>query len=403
MAKLHFDIRDIFRVIRLGWSGKKIWVGLIGLAISYVGYSVLVLIAHSVSGTALSDVWRQYALFPSAQLGTLTPLGTVIHVLGMVFVVAVVLLASCMVCKITYQQLRGDDFYSSGDAWKFLKSNWTGVLLGPVALLAMLAFFVVTGIIIGWLAGIIPVAGELLFAVSFIPIFFSALVAVFGAIALVVALAMAPAIVGTMGEDTLEVVIQAFSLTWSQPWRLALYVLWMNVSVGIGVAVLGALMGGSLWLVSQFCGMFMGQKLANMLQVAHYYVPCASDWSCIEGNLPLPGDPSGAEIWSGRILSVMMILLMGIFLSYCLAAKASGMSLIYVILRKRKDDENLLEWKDETLDDDMPAIPEPKKDEETTDKASEGAEEKGEEAAKTSEEGAKDDGDESETKPDDSN
>lgn len=376
MAKLHFDVRDIFRVVRLGWSGKKIWVGLIGLIVAYAGYSILVSIAHLVSGTTLSALWHRYGLFPGARMAELTLLGTVIHVLGMLFVLAVLFLASSMICKITYQQLRGDDFYSSGDAWRFLKSNWTGVLFGPIAVLAMFVFFVVVGIVIGWLAGVIPWVGELGFAIFFIPIFFAALIAIFIAIVFVVALMMSPAIVGTVGEDTLEVIIQSFSLTWSQPWRLLFYSLWMNVSVLIGVAILGSFMGATLWLLSWACGLFMGQKLANLLVVAHRYIPCPSKWDTITCCLPPAVTPSGAEMWAGRILAVMLLLLMGVLLSYGMSAKASGFSLIYVILRKRKDDENLLEWEDETLDEDTPEVAEPEAQEES--EASEPSEETGE-------------------------
>lgn len=54
---------------------------------------------------------------------------------------------------------------------------------------------------------------------------------------------------------------------------------------------------------------------------------------------------------AGGILAVMLILLTVIFSSYVLSAYASGLSLIYVILRKRKDDENLLEWEDDEAED----------------------------------------------------
>ena len=370
MAKLHFDIRDIFRVIRLGWSGKKIWVGLCGLIIAYAGYSILVVLAHLASGTALGDVWRRYGLFPGAACGDLPLLGTAIHVVGMLFALAVVLMSCCMICKITYQQLRGDDFYSSGDAWKFLKGNWSGVILGPVAVLALFVFFMVVGIVIGYVAGWIPWVGELAFAVSFIPIFFAALVAIFTAVAFIVAFSMSPAIVGTVGEDSLEVVIQSFSLAWSQPWRLVLYSLWMKISVGIGATLLGGFMASTLWLIAQACALGMGQKLANMLRVAGYYVPCSFIRYDIGANLPAAGEPSGTEAWAGRILAIMLILLAGVFISYVQSACASGSSLIYVILRKRKDDENLLEWEDETLDDETPLPAEPEKTEETPESVS---------------------------------
>ena len=63
------------------------------------------------------------------------------------------------------------------------------------------------------------------------------------------------------------------------------------------------------------------------------------------------GSRTGSLLWSGRILAAMLILLSGVFLAYVQAACASGSSLIYVILRKKKDDENMLEWEDPDMDD----------------------------------------------------
>ncbi len=375
MIKLHFDVRDIFRVVRLGWSGKKIWVGLCGTVAAYIGYSLLVTISHLTAGMSLGQVWHRYGLFPGASPGSHPLLGSIIDLVAMLYALSVVFLTLCMICKITYQQLRGDDFYSSGDAWRFLKKNWSGVLFGPVAALAIVVFFVVVGIVIGVVAKWIPVVGELLFSVSFIPIFFAALVAVFVALAFVVAFMMSPAIVGTVGEDALEVVIQSFSLAWSQPWRLIIYTTWMKISVWVGVTILGSFMFAALSLISWACGWFMKEKLANMILVAEKYIPyeftrCELFQMDIMDCLPTPGTPSSAEAWAGRILAVMLILLTGVLVSYLMAAHASGISLIYVILRKRKDDENLLEWEDETFEDE-PVAPSDQSDDSGPDTSAE--------------------------------
>lgn len=357
MVKLHFDIRDIFRVVRLGWSGKKIWVGLCGTLIAWAGYSILAVADHLAAGAAPGEIWQRYGFFPGLAPFPVTPAGVAVDVLALLYVWVVVLLTTCMICKITYQQLKGDDFYSSGDAWGFIRQNWGGVVWGPVATLALLIFFVVAGIVIGWLAGLIPWAGELAFGLFFIPIFFAALVAIFISIAFVVSLTMSPAVVGTVGEDALEVAIQSFSLAWSQPWRLLLYMIWMKISVFVGTVLLGVFMASSLALVSWACGLFMKEKLANLVYVAGQYVPfdfTRSQWLSLDitAYLPPAGAPSGSEVLAGEILAVMLILLTVIFSSYVMSAYASGLSLVYVILRKRKDDENLLEWEDDEAGDD---------------------------------------------------
>lgn len=342
---LHFDSRDLFRCVRLGWSGKKIWIGLMGLVLAWVGYSVLVVIAHWHNGMSVSALWHQYGLFPGAPMGAFGLLGTLLHLLAMVWVVAVVLVMMCMMCKITFQQLRGDEFYSSGDAWAFAKKHGSAVLFGPLGALALFLFFVVAGIVMGWVAGWIPVLGEWVFALGFLPIFFVSLLAVFIAIVFLFSISLSPAIVGTVGEDALEVVIQSFSLVWSQPWRLVLYLAWVKVSAWVGIFVLSALSLASVWLITWSCGLFMDLKLANMFDVATQYMPFVpKQWALVLANLPNPGVVAGAEQWSGRILGLMLVAITGIILAYGFAAHASGWTLVYVVLRRFKDGENMLEW-----------------------------------------------------------
>ena len=349
---LHFDIRDIFRCVRLGWSGKKIWVGLLGLFVAWTGYSVLLLIAHIRAGSG--SLWQRYGLFPGATLGEFDLFGTGLHILGMVFALSVVFITTSMMCKITFQQLRGDEFYSVGDAWRFARARWKTVLFGPVAVFALFALFVVGGIAVGWVVSWIPSAGEIVFALCFIPLFFAALLAVFIGLVFVVAVIMSPAIVGTEGYDILDVVIQSFSLTWSQPWRLVLYAVWMVFSMWVGLMVMGALTMAAIGLIAMACGLFMDVKLANLFdRASHYLLFVPEKWDDLLASLPAPGIPSGAEVWGGGILGVMLIVITGIVIAYVQATYASGLSLMYLVLRHRKDNENLL-----ARDDDLEVVSE---------------------------------------------
>ena len=99
--------------------------------------------------------------FPAQEPGEFDLLGTGLHLLGMVIVLAVVFVTTSMMCKITFQQLRGDDFYSVGDAWQFAKAHWQAVLFGPLTLLALFALFAIGGMVIGAISGWIPVAGRI--------------------------------------------------------------------------------------------------------------------------------------------------------------------------------------------------------------------------------------------------
>jgi hypothetical protein len=360
MASLYFDIRDLFSAVRMGWSGKKIWAGLCGLFIAYFVYSALVVVGYVMSGMTGSELLHTYGLFPGAAPDKVGGLPAILHLVAMVIAAVVLFLTTSMMCKVTYQQLRGDDFYTLGEAFGFIRKHWGGVVFGPIACFALLVLFLVAGMIIGWLAGVIPAVGEIAFAIGFIPIFFAALVAVFIVFAIIASILLAPAIVGTVGEDALEVVIQSFSVCWSQPWRSALYLVWLGISVYVGTVILSGLMTLALGLIGWACGMFMDEKLVGMLQIAQGYLPPVDFSTPILHAYPemktiwsdlAETQPNASVIWSGRVLGIMLIMLTGVLLSYVQAAFASGTTLIYVILRKKKDDENMLEWEDPDFTD----------------------------------------------------
>lgn len=344
----------------MGWSGKKIWAGLCGLFIAYFVYSALVVVGYVMSGMTGSELLHTYGLFPGAAPDKVGGLPAILHLVAMVIAAVVLFLTTSMMCKVTYQQLRGDDFYTLGEAFGFIRKHWGGVVFGPIACFALLVLFLVAGMIIGWLAGVIPAVGEIAFAIGFIPIFFAALVAVFIVFAIIASILLAPAIVGTVGEDALEVVIQSFSVCWSQPWRSALYLVWLGISVYVGTVILSGLMTLALGLIGWACGMFMDEKLVGMLQIAQGYLPPVDFSTPILHAYPemktiwsdlAETQPNASVIWSGRVLGIMLIMLTGVLLSYVQAAFASGTTLIYVILRKKKDDENMLEWEDPDFTD----------------------------------------------------
>jgi len=124
MKKLRFDMRDIFLTPRLALSGKKIWVQLLGLATGWLIYTVLTYIALMVNGQTLSDIWKIYHFFPyiCCCAFPIAWYSWVIYGIGVLAWVIIFLLASVAVARITYKQMKGDEFFSSGDSFKYVKS-----------------------------------------------------------------------------------------------------------------------------------------------------------------------------------------------------------------------------------------------------------------------------------------
>jgi len=359
MMKLYFDFRDVFRAARYGLSGKKILLQFWGFLLGYIGYVILAYIAMLASGIGLGATWATYRLFPAVVPGVLTWLGWIIYIAGVVFWVIMWLLYSTATAKITYQQLKGDDFYTARESIGFIKKNWKAIIFSPIMIIIIIAFLVVCGIIAG-LIGKIPFLGELLVTVFTIPIWGAALFLVFLGVVFSVGLIAGPAIVATAREDSFETMIQFFSTIWSQTWRFVVYNVLLGGLVVAAVYVFGLFSYWALKFGYMILGWTMGPKLHNIVMAAINWLPTRmSLWSLWArgwwtGKLALISvyrmphmELHGAEPAAAVILGIFLLIIFGMVLSYGLATWSAGQTIIYLIIRKRKDDENLLEREDE--------------------------------------------------------
>ncbi len=362
MMKLYFDFRDVFRAARYGFSGKKILLQFWGFLLGYVGYFILAYVALLLSGIGLGATWATYRLFPAVVPGVLSWPGWIIYIAGIIFWVIMWLMYSTASAKITYQQLKGDDFYTARESIEFIKKNWKAIIISPIMIIIIMAFLVVCGIIAG-LIGKIPFLGELLVAVFTIPIWGAALFLVFLGVVFSVGMIMGPAIVATAREDSFETMIQFFSSIWSQTWRFVIYNVLLGGLVVAAVYVFGLFSYWALKAGYVIMGWTMGPKLHNIAVAAIDWLPTRmSLWSLWDkgwwtGKLALISiyrmprmELHGAESAAVVILGIFLLIIFGLVLSYGMATWSAGQTIIYLIIRKRKDDENLLEREDEEED-----------------------------------------------------
>ncbi len=179
---------------------------------------------------------------------------------------------------------------------------------------------------------------------------------------------------GTGEEDTMGTVFQSYSITWSQPWRILLYHVVLLPILAIGVFVFKWFMNASFSLVNYGfgCEWFMGEKLHKIVSYAYEKVypefinticgtlccitSCISKCCCIclsftpyndGGNL------TGTETASAIILGIFIFMVVLSVVSYGLSVLSVGETIMYLIFKKKSDNDNLLERKDEDdLDED---------------------------------------------------
>lgn len=365
--KLYFDVRDIFRAPRLALSGKKVIIFMQANLVGYAVYWVLNYLGAAVHGMAFSDTWEAYGLYPCLlSLDSLSGIACVLYWMGAAFWFYAISLGATAVSRVTYKQLKGDEFYSGGDAWSYVKKHWHPVVFSSISLALILAFLFFLAAIFA-LLGKIPYVGEFLFVLPYFLYFFGSVFTIYTGIVFLVALVYTPAIVGTYEEDTMGTVWHNFSITWGQPWRIILY-----HTALIPVLVLGAYLFSHAWISGY--GLinavyshewFMGSKLLNVVgwatQAVHpgalcsllgnicsicsaCYAGCASCGSLLTSSgVAL----SGTEQVAAFILAVFLFLLIVSAVSYTMAVLSVGETLMFIIFKKRSDDDNLLERKDE--------------------------------------------------------
>ncbi len=367
MAELHFDFRDIFRVGRYGFSGKKIFLHFLGLVLAYLIYEILVYLSLLIAGgTAAKDFWDKYGLVPVCPVvnGGFETITIVAMGIGTLVLFVVFFWMSTMVSKITMQQLRGDHFFSMGESVGFVKKNWKVVYGTFIGLIVIFVLCALTPIIVG-LLGKIPKVGNIIVMLAsiltpfafFLGLLMAYLVVVFG-----VSLFFVPSVIAAANSDTFETVYQHFSIIWNQPWRIVVYeillfgmklictAIWaLFCLVGFVVAMLPVrlLIPTDIKMIMGQADKWLGGLIGRLAGLP--YIEGVKVFDLAEPtNLPI----------ALKIASIFIMLsllgIIGLIIAYLLSIASAGNTLIYTMLRRRVDGENLLEVEEK---EDIPTPP----------------------------------------------
>lgn len=344
MEQLHFDYRDIFRGVRYGFSGRKMAVHFVGIVLAYVIYEALVYLSLFIIGgtDAAQEFWNAHALNPYTPFidEGLTHVTQVAMWIGVVCLASLFFLASTIASKITFEQLRGDYFFSVGDAFQFLISRWKTVFGAFIGLLFIFCFLALIPLSIAAL-GKIPVVGKpiLTLATAFMPIgFLLGLLMAFICVVFLASLCFVPAVVAATGADAFETIYQQFAIVWHQPWRMVGYELLLFVFKLIFVPIWAFFCLCGIAIVMLPLGYLHADEMTQALSIAN-------EW--LDGHLFLPTtSASGSEsFWTTATAVFFTIGTIGVVclvIAYLFSIASAGNTVIYTLLRKRIDGQNLL-------------------------------------------------------------
>ncbi len=358
MEQFHFNYKDITQTNRYGFSGRRIGIHLVGILLGYLIYEILIYLSLFIAGgSEVKTFWSSYGFLPvtpfaAAEFNMLT---TVAMWLGIFAFAAIFFLVSTIASKITIEQLRGDVFFSVGSALSFLRQHWKAIFGSFFGLVFIGLFLLLIPVSVA-LLGKIPFLGKPILGLAslFTPIaFLLGLLLAFIITVFISSLFFVPAIVATTGADTFETIYQLFAVVWNQPWRLIAY--------GVLLFVLKLILV-PIWAIFCFAGFlivllptyflhktyiqesmaFANKWLGGPLQ--KFVGLFSQDNTIILGvntsQLPVA---TISTIICAILITLTLICIAGGIMAYLFSLASVGTTLIYTIIRKHIDGQNIIE------------------------------------------------------------
>ena len=368
--KLDFNYKDLFLSPRIALSGKKIWIFLTANLFGFIVYWIFTYLSMLSSGGNLKTLISQQGLYPSMKIGQLTFLPSLLFYTGIAIWALSLFLASAAVNRVTLKQLKGNEFFSTQDAWLYVRKNWTSIIFPPFIILIILSLFIFFAFIFG-LLGSIPFLGPFLVCLPYPIYFFGSIFTIYSIFVLSTSLNLSPSIASIYEEDAMGVVFQSYSVTWSQPLRIITYncilfpILYLSGKIfswfflsGIGFIkyIFGNqfAMGDNFYQISDnaitlvYPTEFL--KLLNNLDIYienllsfKFSLPLLFPLSDISNNYLINSSYS----FAGIILSAFYFLIGLSIFSYVLSTFSVGQAMIFIIFKMKSDDDNILTRRDQ--------------------------------------------------------
>lgn len=363
MTKLHFNYKDIFRALRLGFSAKKVWMMSVGLLVGFLGYALLTYLAYLVAGSEFLTVWESFRLlpFPEPSLYAFPWYSWLLFGAGVGFFLCSTLLAGCAVSKVTYEQLRGDEFYEARDAFRFAFKYLPSTFASPLLLVGFAAVVVGIGLLLSLLAAI-PYFGEIVIGVFALPAFAASLFIVYLLVVFFLSLLIGPSIVGATKNDTFDTIFEVFSCVNEQPARLVWYLAIVGLLSELGSFLLGLASSAAGRIGTLVLQAFAGEKMADILANASFYFKvnlpawwpgflhqlfdtvCGTIYGLPQLYSPTDYVPLGWGIDVAAVLvGVAFHVVAIVVVAFGCSIWYSGNTMVYAVLAKKKDDKNILE------------------------------------------------------------
>ncbi|MEO0130566.1 MAG: hypothetical protein ABIK76_02600 [candidate division WOR-3 bacterium] len=361
--KLHYNYKDIFRSLRLAFSLKKLAIMTVSLFIAFLFYNLFSYLAFLSAGYSFTEIWLTFRFLPFL-ISNLPYYSYILWIIGIIGFIIIFFIAQNAITKITFEQLKGDEFFEIKESLKFAFKNFKSYFLSPIFLIVFIILILIAGIILS-LIGKIPYFGDIFVGIMSIPAFCASIFILYLLIIFLFSLILSPIVVGCTSSDTFDTLFEVFSCVNEQPARLIWYSVILKFLSFLGFIVFGYATFISINIGKTVLSVLIPNKINEAFSLAHYFIKLSPPentgfyyqfWTTVIEKLGLASlSEAGLDFipnnWGIAILSIFFALTFYILylfvLSYGINIWTTGQTLVYINLVKKKDDRDLLEEKEE--------------------------------------------------------
>ncbi len=340
---MHWNYKDLFRAPRLGLGLKKIFTLWVALGAVWLLHTVGSYLVWILNGEPASMLWAMDRLLPRVAYGDLSSWPA--RLVFLCFVVLsfwVLYLAFTAHARLVVEHLRGNEFLTVGEAYRFAFSQGHSVFSTFVFLGVVLFFlFLLLGLYV--LLGAIPWLGDAILVLGLPVALFLSLFFVYLALALVLQFFLGPVVSAVIRSDAFDGVFELLTTLNLQVWR---YVGYQLVSLFMS-AISGVVALAVFWL------------MLGLIKSVMVLVPMSADklsWyatfaRALFFGAAFPGPPAPLPTALAWFLGWLTALLeWGVLLgipALILSVFWAGQTLLFLVIAQKKDDLDYLTVDDE--------------------------------------------------------
>lgn len=357
-----YSFKDIPRAMKLGFSAKKIWVGMLGVMLSTVFYSVFTYLALITSGSYFNEIWRIWHFIPIPIGETYNTLGYILLIFGIALAIIILLYTQLAISKITFEQLKGNEFYEINAALSYAIKKGSPLIFSPFTILFIIILFIIGGIILGVIAKI-PILGKIIFVLMAPFSFFASMFIIYLFFGIIVTLFFAPSVLSSQDADTFDVLFESFSILNEQVHRFILYEIILAISALLSSSIFIWVEGRAIWIMEKVftLNIALGERFHDIEKIALYYFPQSPLFSKFEWllsslkvesiiyNVPEIANVSKEIYFTGVFFAAFLYILFFMTLSYFYSVVSSGHLLSYLAIAKHKDGIEYLKSEEDNI------------------------------------------------------